>query len=212
MIRFCCTKCGRLYLLADAFAHLPLLCKDCGDRIIVPDPSESLPEPEPEPRHARKPAFERSIQGGSESSGSDSINHDLLLTPTVDDSKVNLFPTSEVRKNLFMPIEGSGEPPLPRLPLPDSALAEPASNSRFLQTDALADIGVFVLLLILGALVGEWIAKKSTMQIFADAPASPKFPPTDLMMWLASVVIFGLFYVWLAARGWSLGGWLKRRR
>src|SRR5581483_10467077 len=46
VIRFSCPQCGRAYVLADALAHLPLVCKGCGQRLAVPDPQ---PEPEPPP-------------------------------------------------------------------------------------------------------------------------------------------------------------------
>jgi hypothetical protein len=42
VIRFSCPHCDRAYLLADALAHLPLLCKGCGQRLTVP-----APQPEP---------------------------------------------------------------------------------------------------------------------------------------------------------------------
>src|SRR5262245_7804100 len=127
VIRFHCPKCEREYLLSNALIGVPLLCKGCGDRLTVPAISEPLPEPP-------KPAFDRSLPSH------DDDKPDLLITPTVEDSEVNLFLSSEVRKNLFMPIEGSGQspglepmPPLPspvaeRLPL----IPPPPANRKLL--------------------------------------------------------------------------------
>lgn len=173
MIRFLCTKCGREYVVSNALARLPLLCKGCGDRIIVPDPSESLPEPPPE---EEKP--------------------DSLVSPTVDDS-------------LFMSIEGSGPapPPQPMPPLPEPAPIPPPRRSV---NTKLVDGATLFVALCLGAFIGEYIAKKSTLQILGDAPASAKFPPTDLAIWVGTVATFGLFYLWLITRGWSLGARLRR--
>ncbi|AMV29877.1 hypothetical protein VT84_36120 [Gemmata sp. SH-PL17] len=44
MIRFNCPNCGRHYELLPALAFLPLVCKQCGERITPP-----APEPEPPP-------------------------------------------------------------------------------------------------------------------------------------------------------------------
>ncbi len=47
MIRFNCPTCGRHYELPNALAGLPLVCKQCGQRITPPAPS---PDPPPPPR------------------------------------------------------------------------------------------------------------------------------------------------------------------
>jgi hypothetical protein len=166
VIRFCCTKCGRESLLVDAFAGLPLLCKGCGDRVIVPDPSESLPDP-PAPRPP-KPAVHRAP-------------HPPVSLP---------------------------DPPLPA-PADEAPTEGEATRNEWIAR--LGDAGGFLLMLVVGALVGAMVAGKSSLRILEDAPASPKFPPTDLLLWVASVAVFGLFYVWLGTRGWSLGNWLRRR-
>ena len=46
MIRFNCPHCNRFYELHPALAHLPLVCKQCGQRITPP---EAPPEPPPAP-------------------------------------------------------------------------------------------------------------------------------------------------------------------
>lgn len=47
MIRFNCPNCGRHYELPDALASLPLVCKQCGQRITPPAPSPEPPAPPP---------------------------------------------------------------------------------------------------------------------------------------------------------------------
>src|SRR5262249_18298411 len=42
-----CPSCGRPYELPDALARLPLVCKQCGQRITPPAPTPSAPPPPP---------------------------------------------------------------------------------------------------------------------------------------------------------------------
>ncbi len=59
MIRFNCPACQRPYELPDALAALPLVCKQCGQRITPPAPTPDpppAPPPPPPPQAAPKPA------------------------------------------------------------------------------------------------------------------------------------------------------------
>ena len=232
VIRFSCMKCRREYQLSNALSHLPLLCKGCGDRIVVPDPSESLPEPPPAPpppvtpppkpappaAPPPKPVFERSLPVPPPPLDDD--KPEFQIAPLEEDSEVNLFLSPEMRKKLFLPIEGSGPAPLPNripplaptpvmppAPPPPVEAEEEITPSKWKPIDA---AGVLVMV-ILGNLFGGAAAGKSPFEILNDAPASPKFPPTDLVIWLGSVAAFVLLYVWMVGRGWSLGARLKRR-
>ncbi len=49
MIRFNCPNCGRHYELLPALAFLPLVCKQCGERITPPAPEPEPPPPPPPP-------------------------------------------------------------------------------------------------------------------------------------------------------------------
>ena len=49
MIRFNCPHCSRPYELHPALARLPLLCKQCGERIIPPEAEPEPPPPPPPP-------------------------------------------------------------------------------------------------------------------------------------------------------------------
>jgi hypothetical protein len=67
-----------------------------------------------------------------------------------------------------------------------------------------------VLLIAGGALLGELLVGKSTREIWQDAGSSVKFPPIDLLMWLAPPVLLALVYTLLISRGRSLGARLRR--
>src|SRR5262249_45221159 len=75
-----------------------------------------------------------------------------------------------------------------------------------------ADVVVCLLLLAVGAFLGEFLAGKPTREVWIDAGSSGRFPPMDLLMWLAMPVVLGLIYGLLISRGQSVGGWLKRRQ
>lgn len=87
--------------------------------------------------------------------------------------------------------------------------AKPAGNRKTLAR--VADAAVFLVLLVVGALLGEMVARKPTGEILSGAGSAPKFPPTDLLLWLGCVAFFGLLYAWLGTRGWTVGGWLRRK-
>jgi len=192
--------------VSNALIGVPLLCKGCGDRLTVPETSDPPPD-------VPKPSFDRSLPPPDEGTP------DILVTPTIENSAVNLFISAEARKNLFQPIEGSGQTstphPMPPLPSPIAErlpVAPPSAEPPARQVAArLVDGAAFLAALALGATLGSFAAGKPTRDILGDAPASPRFPPTDLLIWVASVAACGLLYVWLGARGWSLGARLKRR-
>ena len=73
------------------------------------------------------------------------------------------------------------------------------------------DSMVGLVLLVFGGLFGEVLARKSTGDVWRDAATAPKFPPIDLLMWLAPPLMLGLIYGLLISRRKSLGGWLQRR-
>lgn len=216
MIRFSCTSCQREYFLADAMAHLPLLCKGCGHRLEVPNPTPEAIEVREEP----KPAFDRSIAGALKSTpvhltSDEKYNVREEHVSTAADSEVDLFLSPEVRKKLSVPIEGSAAAPVPApLPaiqkLPPTPLEVETKQPRK-TLGLVVDVAIALLVLVVGAIAGETVAGKPTGEILSGAGSAPKFPPTDLLLWLGSVVVFGLIYAWLGTRGWTVGGWLKRR-
>src|SRR6185437_11887497 len=84
MIRFNCATCGREYVLADALRHLPLLCKQCGHRLVVPDPQPEPVAPIAAPVAEPLP-YAPAAEEGSASEGR------LMALPSVSDSEVDLF-------------------------------------------------------------------------------------------------------------------------
>jgi hypothetical protein len=74
-----------------------------------------------------------------------------------------------------------------------------------------ADLGTFILLVVVGMLLGEQIVGKTTGKILSDSGASAKFPPIDLLLWGAPPVVFALVYILLGSREKSVGAWLRRR-
>jgi hypothetical protein len=175
--------------------------------MVVPTPGESLPEPPPPlPPPPSKPAIERSLPAPP------SVHPGLYQSEQLRDegdssSEVDLFLSAEVRKKLSMEamppsVEETISPP------PIEAAAPRADRTRLAW---MVDGFAFVVLLAAGAFIGETVARKSTLQIFGDAPASTRFPPTELLLWLGSVAACGLLYVWLGTRGWTLGARIRRR-
>jgi len=193
VIRFSCPNCQRDYYLADALAHLPLLCKGCGQRLEVPEPTKDEPPPPVVKSKAERPV---------------SI-HDLEFhppTPTVNDSEVDLFMTAELKAKL----KREAPKPLEKPPPPVHAPEHPAEDAPSRRSLGLAvDVVVTLVLLGIGMLIGEMVAGKPTSQILSGI-TGPKFPPMDFVLWLGCVGFFGLVYAWLGTRGWTIGAWLKR--
>lgn len=206
MIRFACSNCGREYHLPDALAHLPLLCKGCGQRLTVPDPTpDSDPEPFPEPPlhppttagtidlfpdtdELRKGAPARDVPDPQ-----DTV--DLFPQPTAEPS-----PTGSLAKSA---------PPSKRQPATEAVSPVPAGRGRAL--GVAADVAAGVLLAGVGMLLGEFATGRGTGEILREAGGAPKFPPVDLLLWVACVATPVLGYVLFANRGKSVGGWLRRR-
>jgi len=233
VIRFSCPHCGRAYVLADALAHLPLLCKGCGQRLNVPDPS---PEPEPvlppppvkkppaprpaapaptpglrpglaKPESAKSEPAKAAAPPASEPPG-DMVNR--LATKSRESPELNSEGLFETPANADLLAEPPA-PPAAKKPVapPPAPPAPPRAGRKLLPV--VVDVLVVLVLVGLGVLAGELLVKKSSGQILSESSSAPKFPPVELLMWLAGPVLAGLIYLWLGTRGWTVGGWLKRR-
>jgi hypothetical protein len=99
---------------------------------------------------------------------------------------------------------------LPR-PAPE-APPEPEPKSEATLLPFVADLIVFVLLVVAGLFLGEQLTGKPTGQVISEAGASAKFPPVDLLLLCGPPLLFGLIYILLNARERTLGAWLRRRR
>lgn len=219
VIRFSCPNCGRDYALADALAHLPLLCKGCGQRLNVPDPQ---PEPEPpppppvkrppKPTAAPKPPPPPVAAAPPEPKRANGTAHRPPPAPDPDDSSdVELIlrpppPPPDEDDAAAVPVR---RPP-PARSAPPPAPPEPTERPRR-GLGLVVDLAVVLILLAGGVFAGEMLVKKSSAQVIRESSAAPKFPPMDLLLWLAGPVLMGLIYMWLGTRGWTVGGWLRRR-
>lgn len=234
MIRFSCSNCGRAYLLADALAHLPLLCKACGQRLNVPDPSaepQAPPEPEPddsgsaeldviEKLAAASPGVPVPVPAHSPTPESQTVaSPDLSPEPPPADEPL-LSPDAQA--GLDLPLEMNSATPKPHpVPTPVSrpAAKPPATPAPRATTSPrggkllpiLADIGIVLIMLVVGVMIGEVIARKPTRTILREAGSAARFPPTNLLMWLGPPLVLVLVYAWLGTRKWTVGTWLKRR-
>jgi hypothetical protein len=219
VIRFNCPHCGRFYELPDYMHLLPLICKGCYQRLEAPPPG-AAPEPviaavEPAPPLAsaapapNKPVVEPArtatppVQPVEEKiplAATESVadSGDQLLSAKalqhLEATTATLAPPLPKSK----PAEDEGEPPP----------SEPPGRSRVLAIAA--DVAVMLALLVVGVLLGEVLAHKSTREVFDNADA-PTFPPTDLLLWLSPLTILWLAYGMQISRGKSLGAWLQRR-
>jgi hypothetical protein len=76
----------------------------------------------------------------------------------------------------------------------------------------IVDALIGLILLLIGGLFGEFLAQKSTGDVWREAGSAPKFPPIDLLLWLAPPTMLILIYYLLVTRSKGLGAWLQRRR
>jgi len=103
-------------------------------------------------------------------------------------------------------------PPPPAQPLaPHAELETPSAKNDASLLPFIADLVAFLLLVVVGLLLGELIVRKPTGEVLAEV-AHPTFPPVNLLLWAAPAVMFALIYILLGRRERTLGGWLRRRR
>jgi len=202
VIRFNCTNCGRYYELPNAMRLLPLLCKGCGQPLDVPEPT---PDPEPTkttetPPPSPKPPIHPIVPL--------SKSNDKPATAMIEET-AEVLGSKPVSKPEILALE---TPIVPTPPSPVDNLAEtPETGIGMKPLSIVVDVMVGLVLLVLGGLLGEALAGKSTGDVWRDAATAPKFPPIDLLMWLAPPVMLGLIYGLLISRRKSLGCWLQRR-
>ncbi len=306
MIRFNCPHCERPYELPDAFAHLPLVCKQCGQRLTPPKPTPDLPPPPPPPRVVPrtepvvnlppvpkpappKPAAPASPPPGPKAPAApvakpapapkppapapvaakpqidDSLHDDDVLvtradsTPDIDfnvggptaaslsdaararpaglsdanrprPSEYDGATEPDINLDALSPTAPASEGPVDRLqkinldllpPAPPARAPRPAPPPEPPAPEAkpeatllpfIADLAVFVLLVLVGMVLGEQLAGKPTGQVLTESGSAAKFPPIDLLMWGAPPMVFGLIYLLLGSRERSVGGWIRRRQ
>lgn len=261
MIRFNCPTCERPYELPDALVGLPLVCKQCGQRITPPAPSAEPPPPPPAPPPpkpvAAPPIAPAKLQTAAPPPAPEPApirlravhpppdDDDVLVakpdsTPDIDFniggptatslSDAQRARTSDLTRrapdlsNAVGPVESVPElnlellglppapPPKPPKPPAPPTAPPPAPAAEPTVLPFLADLGVFLLLLVAGLLVGELVVRKPMGQVFSEAGSAAKFPPIDLLILLAPPLMFGLIYLLLNSRERTVGAWLRRRR
>ncbi len=218
MIRFNCPNCGRLCEVSPALAFLPLLCKGCGQSISVPKAStaEAAP-PEVKPQVASQPPPEVKPQVASQPRvlDDDEDEDEPFLIPEPDDSPDIDFdiggPTAASQSDAHRQRMSGSLQPAPSPPRPPTAPPPTAAPPTNRWLPVVADVAVGVLLLVVGGWLGEVLAQKPMRQVWNDAGSSVRFPPLDLLLWLAPPVVFSLTYGLLLSRGISIGNRLRRR-
>lgn len=211
MIRFNCPNCDRHYELPPALAHLPLVCKQCGQRITPP---AADPDPPPATRPAAPQAALPVAQFvalppkpvATKLPGDD----DTLVTEPDSAPDGEAATEPEINLGLLGP-----EPPRPaprraaRPPEPE--VAAPDARPEPAVLPFVADLIVFVLLVVAGVFLGEQLAQKPTGEVLSEAGSAATFPPTDLLLWAAPPVLLALVYLLLGSRERTAGAWLRRR-
>ena len=238
MIRFNCPTCGRPYELPDAMAHLPLVCKQCGQRLTPPAPTPDAPPLKPVAKPAPAPLPPKPVFAAPRPDEPPD-DDDVLVTkadstPDIDfnvggptaaslSDAARARPTGlsdanrprpadleatepEINLDLLPP----APPAMPSKPARPPAPAPPPKPEPTL-LPFVADLVVFVLLVVVGMIFGELLARKPTGEVLSEAGSATKFPPVDLLLWAAPPVLFGLVYLLLGSRERSAGAWLRRR-
>ncbi len=234
MIRFNCPNCNRPYELPPALAFLPLVCKQCGQRITPPadspspvaKPQAALPvaqvvaPPVAKPQAAKpvtpvddeddgvlvtradtSPDIDFNVGGPTAASLSDAARPRPAGLDGVTEPDINLD------------LLGPAPPPAPkRAPKPPEPEAPPDPRPEPTLLPFVADLVVFVALVVVGMVVGEMLVGKPTGQVLSESGSSTKFPPPDLLLWGGPPVTFALIYLLLGARKATVGEWLRRRK
>ena len=175
MIRFRCPNCDREYVLPDALAHLPLLCKKCGHRLDVPEPQPEPPPVEavPLPMKPMPVAPEIIPPSPAPDEMDELLSSDSLAGLELPQEKPTL-----VSKNADNPVA-----PTPVMaPVAGTGTERDGANRSRRYLSGFADGIVVLILLGVGMLVGEMVARKPSGMILREAASAPKFPPIDLLL------------------------------
>jgi hypothetical protein len=212
VIRFQCNTCRHSYALPDALARVPLLCKGCGHRLVLPGPGEWTSDPQDEPVEDPAPDTHASSEHrASAEAEEDDGDVRTGLWPELEDDPRRRRAGKDPRA--VAPDDPQGTVNLSN---PPAAAASPISTIPATPTGRrglgmAVDIAVGLGLAGIGALLGEVAVGKSSAVILREAGSAPKFPPMDLLLWIGCVATPILVYLLLANRGKTVGGWLRRR-
>jgi hypothetical protein len=211
VIRFKCPNCGRYYEVSQVLQHLPLLCKGCGQRIDVPDTSQEpepaatpIPEPLSPPATANKSLGVAAARPPIQTS----VGEVPAKSVTTGENTADVLPQTEAQTEMA----GQKKEMIPTSFVPISHDEEASESTvKMKPLPIVVDAMIGLLLLLVGGLIGEVLAKKSTGDVWREAGSAPKFPPIDLLLWLAPTIMLMLIYYLLITRRKSLGAWLQKR-
>lgn len=196
MIRFNCANCGRAHEVHEALAMLPLVCRQCGQRITPPKPDPNQP-PLP-PAFAATPPVAAPVVPQAPPLP---IQKPPPIPAAVPDSLSEEIP----------PVHPDGSREQRKSLTAAASEARPEPKSERKQVPVAADIAVFAGLVVVGIVVGELLTGKSMFEVLSESGSAPKFPPVDLVLGFAPPVALVLSYLLLKSRGWSVSAWLRRR-
>lgn len=195
---------------------MSLLCKGCGQSLVVPETSSIEPDPIPPPivppnKPTPAPIFSPPEQiqephGEPRPPGSGSR---IPLSGGRSSPCSDTFPEPEPDPELPPPPPKKRPRPQPVTPSTPEIEPEPAPARKKL-LPIVVDLVVGLVLLAIGVLLGEMLAKKPTAHVWHDAGGAVKFPPEELILWMGPPALISLVYVLLVSKGLSVGGWLKR--
>ncbi len=250
VIRFNCPNCNRPYELPPALAFLPLVCKQCGQRVTPPanTPDAPAPSPPPQPKPIvadpppkatlpvaqivapppakaavpiAKPPTAKPITPAKLAIPPSEDNGVLVTTNAGGPTAASLSDAARPRPaeldgvmepDINLDLLGPAPPPAPkRVTKPPEPEAPPEPRPEPTLLPFIADLIVFVALVVIGMVLGEQFAGKKTGTVLSESGSATKFPPVDLLMWGGPPVIFGLIYLLLGARKRTVGEWLRRR-
>jgi hypothetical protein len=129
-------------------------------------------------------------------------------------TKAGAEPDSSLEINLDLIASPAPEPvakpaPVPTPVAPPAEVPEPRAEPTLVPF--VADLVVFVGLLIAGMLVGEQLTRKPTTRVLSESFSAAKFPPVELLLWGGPPLALGLIYLLLNGRERTVGAWLRRR-
>ena len=201
VIRFNCSHCSRYYELPDAMQHLPLLCKGCGQRLVLPEPS-----PNPVPTLAQELAIPP-----IDTPAAVAVLPSALPTESIDKTAVakNAESIQVLPEHVSNDLQNDSKPTSTAASVGEKADEENESTVRRKPLAKVVDAFIVLVLIAFGSVIGEMLARKSTTDVWNEAGHAIKFPPVDLLLWLSPPTLFVLIYGFLISRRKSLGWWLN---
>jgi hypothetical protein len=174
VIRFNCPNCSRAYELPNAMAHLPLVCKGCGQPLAVPEPTPDPPKPEPRPELPRpkvEPPKAVTSSPPVELPRPAKPEPEPILARIVEPA--DPMPDGDTlfeKPDPLAELEAQTPPPptvKPAVEKKPAPITQPRPGGSKLIA-IVVDAGVALTLLIAGVLLGEMLVKKPTATVLRE--------------------------------------------